>query len=175
MLADWIYNGSPWLSSGVFILAGIAIAGAVLVVVTGLISLETRHAHNEFSSLTVANIAVLYTVLLAFIAAAAWEDLAKASDVAGTEAALVQDLYIDARGLSDKRVGKELQHTLRRYTNGVVNGEWPAQQAGGISREAALALRDFRGTVASFEPKTQGDAIVMEEMLRSLNEPYNAR
>jgi hypothetical protein len=175
MVDDWIYNSSPWLSSGVFILVGIAIAGAVLVVVTALVSRKTRHEHNEFTSLTVANIAVLYTVLLAFIAVAAWEDLAKASDIAGTEAGLVQDLYVDAQGLSDKAVGKELQYTLRGYINSVVNREWPVQQAGGISREAAPALRDFRGTVASFEPKTQGDAIVMQEMLRSLNELYNAR
>jgi hypothetical protein len=175
MLEDWIYNSSPWLSSGVFILAGIAIAGAVLVVVTALVSRETRHAHNEFTSLTVANIAVLYTVLLAFIAVAAWEDLSKASDTAGTEAGLVQDLYVDSQGLSDKQVGKELRHTLRRYINGVLDREWPVQQAGGISREAAPALRDFRGTVAAFDPKTQGDAIVMQEMLRSLNELYNAR
>jgi hypothetical protein len=175
MLVDWIYNSSPWLSSGVFILAGIAIAGVVVVVGTALIGLETRRAHNEFTSLTVANIAVLYTVLLAFIAVAAWEDLAKSSDIAGSEAGLVQDLYVDAQGLSDKAMGKQLQHSLRRYIDGVVNREWPVQQAGGISREAAPALRDFRGTLAGFEPKTQGDAIVMQEMLRSLNELYNAR
>jgi hypothetical protein len=175
MLVDWIYNSSPWVSSGVFVLVGIIVSGVVVGVMTRLIGAETRRAHNEFTSLTVANIAVLYTVLLAFIAVAAWEDLSKASDIAGTEAGITQDLYVDAEGLSDKGVAKELQAALRRYIDIVVNQEWPVQQAGGISRAAAPALRDLRTALASLQPKTTGDGIVMQEMLRSLNELYNAR
>jgi hypothetical protein len=56
IVADRVYNSSPWVSSGVFMLVGIAFA--VLVVVTALVNREARHAHNEFTSLTVANIAV---------------------------------------------------------------------------------------------------------------------
>ena len=175
MLDDWIYNSPPWISSCVFILCGILVSGLVVLVASALTHLETRHTHNEFTALTVANIAVLYTVLLAFIAVAAWEDLSKASDIAGTEAGLVQDLYVDSQGLSDQRAAKELQKTLRHYIDAVVNREWPEQQAGDISRAAEPPLRDFRGTVAALQPRTQGDAIVMQEMLRSLNELYNAR
>jgi len=46
------------LGRGVFILVGGLPAGAVLLVMTALVSRETRHAHNEFTSLTGANIAV---------------------------------------------------------------------------------------------------------------------
>jgi hypothetical protein len=175
MLVDWIYSSSPWASSGVFVLVGIIVSGVVVIVVTRVIGAETRRAHNEFISLTVENIAVLYTVLLAFIAVAAWENLSKASDIAGTEAGIAQDLYIDAEGLSDKEVVKGLQSAVRRYINIVVNQEWPVQQAGGISRAAAPALRDLRTALAGFQPKTTGDGIVMQEMLRSLNELYNSR
>jgi hypothetical protein len=175
MLVDWIYTSSPWVSSGLLVLVGIIFAGIVVVVMTHLIGAETRRAHNEFTSLTIANIAVLYTVMLAFIAVAAWEDLSKASEIAGTEAGIVQDLYVDSQGLSDKRVANKLQSALKKYIDAVVNREWPVQQAGGMSRAAAPVLRDFRAALASFEPKTSGDAIVMPEMLRSLNELYNAR
>jgi hypothetical protein len=113
--------------------------------------------------------------LLAFIAVVAWEDLRKASDIVGTEAGRVQDLYVDAHGLSDKGLTKELQNKLRRYIDAVVNKEWPVQQAGGISRAATPALRDFRESLSSIQPQTQGDAIVMQEMLRSLNGLYDAR
>jgi hypothetical protein len=173
MFDDWIYSSPPWLSSGVFVLVGVVASGLVLVALTRLVSAETRHAHNEFTLFTVTNMAVLYTVLLAFIAIVAWEDLSKASDIVGTEAGRVQDLYVDAQGLSDKGVTKELQKKLRQYVDAVVNTEWPVQQAG-ISRAATPALRDFRATLASVEPKTQGDAIVMQEMWRALNELYSA-
>jgi hypothetical protein len=83
MLDDWNYNNSPWLSSSMFILGGIVASGLVLVVLTRLVSHETRHLHNEFMLFTVTNMAVLYAVLLAFIAIAAWEDLSKASEVVG--------------------------------------------------------------------------------------------
>jgi hypothetical protein len=175
MLVNWIYNTSPWLSSGVFILGGIIASGLIVLVLTLLVGARTRQTHNEFTSFTVTNIAVLYAVLLAFIAVAAWEDLSKASDLVGTEAGLVEDLYVDAQGLSDKALTTDLQKGLRGYIRAVVDREWPEQRAGGISAAAAPALRGVRETLASFQPKTSGDAIVMQEMLHSLNELYNAR
>jgi len=175
MLDDWIYNSPTWMSSGFFILCGIVVAGVVVVVMTRLIGAESRHAHNEVTAMTVANIAVLYTVLLAFIAVAAWESLSKASDIVGTEAGLVQDLYIDATGFDDQALTKKLQSKLIDYVKAVVGTEWPVQQAGGISRAAAPALREVRMTLLAPEPKSNGDQIVMQEMLRQLNELYSTR
>ena len=79
-LDDWIYSSPTWLSSSVFVLAGIVGSGLILVVLTRLVRQEIRHLHNEFTLFTVTNIAVLYAVLLAFIAIVAWEDLLKASE-----------------------------------------------------------------------------------------------
>jgi hypothetical protein len=175
MLNDWIYNHSVWLSSGLFILTGIIVSGILVAVMTRLVGAEARHAHNEWTAFTVTNIGVLYTVLLAFIAVAVWEDLSKASDLVQTEAGLLHDLYIDADGLSDKRLVKELQRELRRYIDFVVSREWPVQQAGGISRAASPVLRDVRATLATFQPQTSGESIVMQEMLHVLNQLYDAR
>jgi len=56
-----------------------------------------------------------------------------------------------------------------------VGTEWPVQQAGGVSRAAAPALRDFRLTLVAPEPTPHGDQIVLQEMLRSLNSLFDAR
>jgi hypothetical protein len=175
MLVDWIYNTSPLLSSGVFILGGIVASGLIVVVLARLVEIRTRHTHNEFISFTVTNIAVLYAVLLAFIAVAAWENLSKASDLVGIEAGLVGDLYVDAIGLSDKGLATSLRNELHRYLRGVVDQEWPEQQTGRVSKVASPPLRGFHEVLASLQPKTSGDAIVMQEMLHTLNELYNAR
>lgn len=174
-MIDWVYNTSPWVSSIVFVLGGILVSGIVMLVLTHLVSARTRRAHNEFISFTVTNIAVVYSVLLAFIGVAAWEDLSKASDLAATEAGVVQNLYIDAEGFSDKGTANQVRNELRSYIQAVLDREWPAQQAGGISRAGFPALRQLRGTLASLQPKTQGDAIVMQESLRSLNDLFTAR
>jgi hypothetical protein len=175
MLNDWIYNHSVWLSSGVFILTGIIVSGLLVAVMTRLVGAEFRHAHNEWTAFTVTNIGVLYTVLLAFVAVAVWEDLSKASDLVETEAGVLNDLYIEADALSDKRFVKEIQRELRRYIDFVVDGEWPMQQAGRVSRAAAPVLRGVRATLATFEPQTSGDSIMMQEMLHALSQLYDAR
>jgi Ni/Fe-hydrogenase subunit HybB-like protein len=94
VVADWIYSSPTWLSSSVLILAGIIVSGLTLLVLTRLVKHETRHLHNEFTLSTVTNIAVLYAVLLAFIAIVAWEDLLKASEAVDREASLSSRLYI---------------------------------------------------------------------------------
>ena len=139
---------------------------------TRLISAKVRREHNEFTALAVTNIAVLYTVLLAFIAVAAWEDLSKASDITATEAGLVEDLYLDVQGFDDAEFTKKLQSKLIDYVKAVVGTEWPVQQAGGVSRAAAPALRDFCLTLVAPEPTSHGYQIVLQEMLRQSHQPF---
>jgi hypothetical protein len=174
-MPDWVYNTSPWISSGAFILGGIVLSAIVLLTVKSLIAEDTRRAHNESVSFAITNIAVVYAVLLAFIAVAAWEDLEKSSDLVATEAGVVQNLYIDAEGFSDKQLGRKVRSELRRYVETVIEREWPEQQAGGISRAGLPVLRQLRATLASVEPKTPGDGIVMQESLRALDALFTAR
>lgn len=174
-MLDWIYDTSPWMSSSAFVLGGIVLSAIALLTAKSLVSLETRRAHNELVSFAVTNIAVVYAVLLAFIAVAAWEDLSKASDLVATEAGVVQNLGIDAQGFSDRELGSKVRNQLQRYVKAVLEREWPKQQAGGISTAGFPALRQLRATLASFEPKTAGDGIVMQESLRALNDLFTAR
>src|SRR5215471_2466806 len=160
MLDNWVYNLPPWLSSSIFVLAGIVASGLVLVALTRLVSQQTRHLHNEFTLFTVTNIAVLYAVLLAFIAIVAWEGLLKASEAVGKEADLAETLYLDAEGLEDKEVVGKLLTDLRHYLETVTEREWPDQQAGRVSDAAERDLRRIRMTLAAFKPQTAGDIIV---------------
>jgi hypothetical protein len=136
-LNDWIYRSPSWLSSTVFVLAGIVASGFILVVLTRLVREETRHLHNEFTLFTVTNIAVLYAVLLAFIAIAAWEDQQKASEAVEKEASLIEALYLDAQGIEDKGLVGELRMRLRHYVETVTDREWPVQRAGHVPDAAA--------------------------------------
>jgi len=173
-LDSFIYNSPPWQSSSVFVVVGIIASGLVLLVTTLLIREETRHLHNEFTLFTVTNIAVFYAVLLAFIAIAAWENLEKAADTVETEAVLAESLYSDAEGLDDKGAVSTLQTELHDYMETVIDREWPDQQAGRASEAAERDLRKIRTTLAKLKPQTSGDAIVMQEMLKGLNELFHA-
>jgi len=173
-LDDFIYNSPPWLSSSIFVLAGIIGSGVMLFAATWLVRHDARHSHNEFTMFTVTNGAVFYAVLLAFIAIAAWEGLEKAAASVENEASLVQSLYLDAQSLHDKTVVNTLEAELHHYVATVIHREWPEQQAGHASEAARPDLHKIRSTLAGFEPKTTGDAVVMQEMLRGLNELFTA-
>jgi hypothetical protein len=173
-LDEFIYNSPPWQSSSIFVAAGIIASGLVLLVVTLVVHEETRHLHNEFTLFTVTNIAVFYAVLLAFIAIAAWEDLEKAINTVATEAVLAESLYLDVQGLDDKGAVSTLQTELHDYLKTIIDREWPDQQAGHASEAAEPDLRKIRITLAKLKPQTSGDAIVMQEMLKGLNELFHS-
>ena len=170
-LNDWIYRSPSWLSSTVFVLAGIVASGFILVVLTRLVREETRHLHNEFTPFTVTNIAVLYAVLLAFIAIAAWEDQQKASEAVEKEASLIEALYLDAQGIEDKGLVGELRMRLRHYVETVTDREWPVQRAGHVPDAAEPDLHRIRTTLAEFKPQTSNDIILKEAMLNLLERP----
>jgi Protein of unknown function (DUF4239) len=174
VVADWIYGSPTWLSSSVLVLAGIIVSGLILVVLTRLVKHETRHLHNEFTLFTVTNIAVLYAVLLAFIAIVAWEDLLKASEAVDREASLIEALYLDAQGIEDKGIVDELRMRLRHYVEMVTDREWPAQRAGHVPDAAEPDLHRIRTTLAEFKPKTSNDIILKQAMLQVLNDLLNA-
>jgi Protein of unknown function (DUF4239) len=173
-LDDFIYNSPTWLSSGVFVAFGIIASGILLLVLTRLVGPETRHAHNEFTLFTVTNMAVFYAVLLAFIAIAAWEDLEKAGDTVEREAVLVESLSLDAQGLEDKAAVSTLQTQLRHYVETVIDREWPDQESGQVSNAAEPDLHKVRLILATLKPQGPGDAIVMQEMLKGLNDLFTA-
>jgi hypothetical protein len=173
-LENFIYNSPAWLTSIVFVGAGIIASGLMLLVATRLVGEETRHLHNEFTLFTVTNMAVFYAVLLAFIAIAAWEDLEKAADTVETEAVLAESLYLDAQGLDDKGAVNTLRTELHDYVETVINREWPDQQAGRTSEAAEPDLRKIRTTLAQLKPQNSGDGIVMQEMLKDLNDLFRA-
>jgi hypothetical protein len=173
-LADWIYGSPAWLGSIVLVLIGIAGSGLILVALTRLVKEETRHLYNEFTLFTVTNIAVLYAVLLAFIAIVAWEDMLKASEAVAREASLIEVLYLDAQGIEDKEVVNELRKKLRHYAETVVDREWPDQQAGRVSDAAEPALHSIRKALAAFTPQNSNDIILKQAMLQLQNDLLGA-
>jgi hypothetical protein len=174
VLDDWIYGSPAWLGSIVLVLVGIVGSGLILVVLTRLVKEETRQLHNEFTLFTVTNIAVLYAVLLAFIAIVAWEDLLKASEAVAREASLIEALYLDGQGIEDKEVVSELRKKLRHYVETVVDREWPDQRAGHVSDAAEPGLHRIRTALAAFTPQNSNDIILKQAMLQLMNDLLNA-
>ncbi len=70
MLLDWINNTSPFIVTLYFCVTSVAVSFIGVLVSYACFRKEARARNAAVTSLTVTNIAVLYTVLLAFIAVA---------------------------------------------------------------------------------------------------------
>ncbi|HLL27473.1 MAG TPA: DUF4239 domain-containing protein [Xanthobacteraceae bacterium] len=178
MLVDWIYNSPTWLVGAVIVAFFVAVAVAGLAIVHQLLSVKLRRQHNELVGFSIAVVGVIYAVLLAFIAVTTWETFRKADDVVAREANFVGDVYHDTVGLPDNLAVKLRGH-LRDYVDIVIANEWPAQQAGHLDEQSRLkgwqSLADFHDDIGRFRPANAGEAVLQAELLRTLNDLYNAR
>jgi hypothetical protein len=175
LLIDWIFNNPVWLTTGALVIVAVGFTLVAMLFFTRIVTRKFRDEHSDIFSFTVTNIAVLYAVLLAFIAVATWENFSHAGELVGTEANLVGNLYRDTDGFSNDTTAFAMRADLRQYVSLVVTKEWPAQRAGRVSVVAWPALESFQRKVLTVEPQGRGEAVVMQEVLRSLNQLYSAR
>jgi hypothetical protein len=174
MIVDWIYNSPTWLWGTVFVFVCASVACLGLTVFHRLVRVEIRRAHNELAGFTVAVVAVVYAVLLAFIAVATWESFSDAQGLVDNEADYVGNIYRDTQGLP-LEVGQTVRDDLTQYVAIVIRQEWPLQRQGKTPEAGWAPLHRLHNTIITFQPQTRGQAVIQAELLRTLNELYKAR
>lgn len=178
MLADSIYGHPMWLVGGLIVVLSVLVACAGLVVVRRLVPVALRRKHNDVAGPLISIVGVVVAVLLAFIAVAVWETFSKDSALVQDEADYLGNLSRDTAGLPPD-LAHEIRASLRAYAGVVLIEEWPAQHAGRAvpaSWEKGWAiLRAVHARLARFEPRTAGQAVMLGEMIRTLNNLYDAR
>jgi len=178
MLADWIYNNPTWMVGSVVVGLFVLVSCIGLAIVHRFVPVKIRQSHNDIIGFTIAVVGVVYAVLLAFIAIAAWETFRKGDDVVGAEANYVGDVFRNTTGLPDD-LAQPLRGHLVEYIDVVIKQEWPAQQAGRLEQASWQKgwniLADFHFDIAHFRPANAGEAVLQAQLLRSLNSLYDSR
>ena len=151
----------------------LSVAG--LLVFHRLVPHRLRSEQNDVAGFTMAIAGVVYAVLLAFIAVAVWQGYGQADMLVQSEANLVDNLYRDTVGLPNPQA-QDLRHTLFVYAETVVQDEWPALAAGSANDTAGWQLLDtVHLALIQIQSQDIGTEAIRAEMLRSLDELYNAR
>ncbi len=174
-LVGWIYNTPPWASTLVFMAVAFALIVMTLIPFRLMVRHEYRRRHHDLFTFTVTNIAVLYAVLLAFIAVATWENFSHATELVEAEANLTGNLYRDTDGLGADPAAAALRSSLRSYVKIVMDKEWPEQQHGREPDQGWPFLESFQRTLISIEPQDPRQTVATQEMLHTLNQLYAAR
>jgi hypothetical protein len=174
MIRDWLYNHPTWEVGTTIVVLSVLASWLGLFVFARLVPVSIRSRHNDVAGFIIAIIGVVYAVLLAFIAVAAWASFDSANTIVQQEANLVGNLYRDTVAIPGPD-GGEMRHHLRKYLEHVIAEEWPAQQVGRVEPHGWLALQRLHRSIINIDAKTLGQQVIEGEMLSTLNALYNAR
>jgi hypothetical protein len=174
MLRDWIYNHPTLEVATILVVLSVIVSWIGLFVFDRFIHVSIRSRHNDVAGFIIAIIGVVYAVLLAFIAVAAWANFDSANRVVQQEANLVDNLYRDAIAIPEP-TRTEMRDDIKQYLNVVIEKEWPAQREHRSEMAGWGPVEKLQGAVASLDPKTLGQSVVEAEMLKTLNDLYSAR
>ena len=178
MLANWIYGVPIWLVGAVITALAVLASWGGLILVYRWVPEEVRQAHNDALYYMGQTVGVLVTILLALVAVAVWQNFSRGDDVAALEAGRIGNLLRDSAGLPES-VRAPVRARLKSYTDVVIGEEWPAQRAGRVQdasfRKGWRVLGGVDIPLARYQPGGPGQAAVEGEMLRALDELYDAR
>ncbi len=110
------------------VIAAVLIGGSVILSVGTLAILHRRgpdylHEHNDFIGMIFAQVALLYSVLLAFMVFSTWQRFTDSASSVTAEAAAVVVAYRDTE-LFPEPIRSEAQAAFRSYVNEVMDNEW---------------------------------------------------
>jgi hypothetical protein len=175
MLVDWIYSVPTWQMAATVVGLIVAVSLVGLVVVHRFLHLDLRRRHNEFAGFNSALVGVVFAVLLAFIAVAAWESFGKAVDTAEKEASLAGDLFRDSFTMPEPTRAELLGH-VHNYVEIVIDKEWPAMAAGEpFGDEGWAPLFKFHQALSGIQTTNPIQVAMVSEVLTRLNSLYDAR
>ena len=174
MFIEWIENSPTWLWGFFFVAVPTAIACLGVLIVHRFVDVKVRKAHNDTAAALLSVIGTAYAVLIAFLAVAAWQSFTDAQKATTEEANYIGNLYEDTAGLHDAQA-QRIRSDIVLYLNQVIKQEWPLQQRGLVDRVGRPTLSRIHGTIAEINPATPGEAVIQAELLRTMNQLYNAR
>jgi hypothetical protein len=174
-MSDWLLN-LPVLWMGVMILGAIyAVTAALYVLITALAVGERARAFKAISPGTLPPLAIIFALLVGFLAAQVWSDADRASTAVNREASALRAVVLLAAGFPGEPEAR-LRDLVRRYIQDAVTQEWPAM----ARRNATLTIAPARLAEAlllalSLNPRSEGQVAAQREMIASLQNALEAR
>jgi uncharacterized protein len=175
-LAAWLDRlPAAWLAL-LFCVAFVGITWLGILLVHPLMRrlLHGEHPSNEVIASISGGFGLLYAVLLGLLAVATFQNTKDVGDDVGSEASSLSAIYRNVSGYPEP-ARDQLKFLLRDYTHYVIEKDWPAHEKGRVLAGGEHRLQVIRQTLLSFEPATQAQENLQNELLRELNALTAAR
>jgi hypothetical protein len=174
-MSDWLLN-LPVLWMGAFILGAIYVFTAGLyLLITALAVGERARAFKGISPGVLPPLAIIFALLVGFLAAQVWNDADRASTAVNREASALRAAVLLATAFPGEPEAR-LRDLIRNFIQDAVTQEWPAM----ARRNATLALAPARLVEAlrltlSLAPRGEGQVAAQRELVASLQNALEAR
>ena len=137
-------------------------------------SASSLREHHDVAGIISAAAAVVYAVLLAFVAVVAWERHEAVEIHAAREAAALVDVYRNADAMPGA-TGSAVRSSLRSYVRAVVDDEWLTLAHGRPALAADSALAAVWRACLTADPATEHERLWMAEAIDRLGEAGEER
>ena len=174
-MGDWVLS-LPVFWMGALILGAVYLATACLyLAVTALAVGERARAFKAISPGILPPLAIIFALLVGFLAAQVWNEADRASTAVNREASALRAVVLLA-GAFPGDTDTRLRELIRDYIQGAVTQEWPAM----ARQDATLTIAPPRLAEAlqfalSLMPTRDGQVAAQREMVVSLQTALDAR
>ena len=157
----------------IVIVCALVVTGASLLV-DRAISLDARRRHHDVGNPVFQAIAVMFSVILAFVFSEVWSEYNTAKQAIGVECGALHGAVMLANAMPD-RAGRPINEDIFAYTQKVIHTEWPMMAR---ERRSMVAADDFRAaidTAARLHVDDAGDLANRSEIITLLAQAHAAR
>lgn len=155
----------------------VLLIAAFTFTITGLLLVRKRvpvqelRANHEVGAVILTVVAQVYAVLLSFIVIVVWGQYTDTEMTTMREASSIGSMYWLAQGLPDAE-RREVQISLRNYTQAVVTEEWPLMAQGvdlnNLPDQAWIEHDDIWLEINTLSPTTPKETNVQMELLEEM-------
>lgn len=174
-MPEWLYHlPLGWMSLVVF--AGTAVVtAAVYAVAIALRGRGLAPTLKAVSPSTLTPLAVIFALIVAFLASQVWTDMQRANAAVAREASALREVVVLAATFPSDTESR-VRALVRRHIEDAVQREWPAM----ARQEATLTMVSSEaGAIVeltiSIEPQNETQALARREMLRAMQDANGAR
>jgi hypothetical protein len=174
-MGDLVYDlPVVWMAVVVFAVT-VLISGAIYATVLALATGERARAFKAMSPVMLTPLAVVFGLIVAFLASGVWTDGERANTAVIREANALRSVVVLAAYYPQEQETR-IRAFVRRHIQNAVNEEWPAM----AKRRANLPLISARYTeglqlALSIVPENEAQMIAQREMVSSLQSAFDAR
>ena len=174
-MGDWLLNIPVLAMAALVLLACSLFAAGLYLLVTALAVGERARAFKAVSPGMLPPMALIFALLVGFLAAQVWSDLDRANTAVNREASALRAIVLLAAGFPGEPEAR-LRDLARRHIQEAVTQEWPAMSRGHATLTLAPAslIEALRLTIA-LNPRGEGQLAAQHEIIAAIQSALDAR